>query len=186
MHACVLTGFIVSDSLRPVARQAPLSMGFSGQEYWSGQPFPSPGDLPNPGIEPRSSASQAGSLPTKGFPGGASGKEPICQCRRCKRQGLDGDVLGDVGGWVTWVGLGGLGASLQGGRQAGSSPSLPELFAHQQSVAVSLWDVRGAVLGMDRGSLLAGQHRTGALAFFGCTGSLLQPMGFIARWYVAS
>ena len=32
-----------------VARQAPLSMGFSKQEYWSGLPFPSPGDLPNPG-----------------------------------------------------------------------------------------------------------------------------------------
>ena len=35
-----------------VAYQAPLSMGFSRQEYWSGLPFPSPGDLPNPGIEP--------------------------------------------------------------------------------------------------------------------------------------
>ena len=34
-----------------VAYQAPLSMGFSRQEYWSGLPFPSPGDLPNPGIE---------------------------------------------------------------------------------------------------------------------------------------
>ena len=37
-----------------VADQAPLSMGFSRQEYWSGLSFPSPGDLPNPGIEPRS------------------------------------------------------------------------------------------------------------------------------------
>ena len=37
-----------------VAYQAPLSMGFSRQEYWSGLPFPSPGDLPNPGIEPGS------------------------------------------------------------------------------------------------------------------------------------
>ena len=36
-----------------VACQAPLSMEFSRQEYWSGLPFPSPGDLPNPGIEPR-------------------------------------------------------------------------------------------------------------------------------------
>ena len=36
----------------PVAYQAPLSMGFSRQWYWSGLPFPSPGDLPNPGIEP--------------------------------------------------------------------------------------------------------------------------------------
>ena len=38
------------------AYQAPLSMGFSRQEYWSGVPFPSPGDLPNPGIEPGSPA----------------------------------------------------------------------------------------------------------------------------------
>ena len=35
-----------------VAYKAPLYMGFSRQEYWSGLPFPSPGDLPNPGIEP--------------------------------------------------------------------------------------------------------------------------------------
>ena len=34
--------------------QAPLSMGLSRQEYWSGLPFPSPGNLPDPGIEPRS------------------------------------------------------------------------------------------------------------------------------------
>ena len=42
-----------------VARQAPLSMGFPRQEYWSGLPFPPPGDLPNPGIEPSSLASPA-------------------------------------------------------------------------------------------------------------------------------
>ena len=41
-----------------VAYQAPLSMGFSRQEYWSGLPFPAPGDLPDPGIEPRSPALQ--------------------------------------------------------------------------------------------------------------------------------
>ena len=48
-----------------VAHQAPLSMGFSRQEYWSGLPFPSPGDLPDPGIEPGSPALQADSLPTE-------------------------------------------------------------------------------------------------------------------------
>ena len=37
-----------------IAYQAPPSMGFSKQEYWSGLPFPSPGDLSNPGIKPRS------------------------------------------------------------------------------------------------------------------------------------
>ena len=45
-----------------VAHQAPLSMGFSRQEYWSGLPFPSRGDLPDPGIEPGSPALQADSL----------------------------------------------------------------------------------------------------------------------------
>ena len=44
------------------AHQAPPSMGFSRQEYWSGLPFPSPGDLPDPGIEPRSPALQADAL----------------------------------------------------------------------------------------------------------------------------
>ena len=44
-----------------IACQAPLSMEFSRQEYWSGLPFPTPGDLPNPGIEPRSPALQADS-----------------------------------------------------------------------------------------------------------------------------
>ena len=37
-----------------VAHKAPLSMGFSRQEYWSGLPFPSPGDLPNAGVKPES------------------------------------------------------------------------------------------------------------------------------------
>ena len=45
-----------------VAQQAPLFMGFSRQEYWSGLPFPSPGDLPDPGIKPRSPALQADAL----------------------------------------------------------------------------------------------------------------------------
>ena len=45
-----------------IAYQAPLSMGFSRQEYWSGLPFPSAGDLPNPGIEPESPALQADAL----------------------------------------------------------------------------------------------------------------------------
>ena len=48
-----------------VARQAPLSIGFSRQEYWSGLPFPSPGDLSDPGIKPGSPELQADSLPTE-------------------------------------------------------------------------------------------------------------------------
>ena len=54
---------------RTVAYQAPLSMEFSKQEYWSGLPFPSAEDLPNPGIELGSPALQADTLPS-----GPSGK----------------------------------------------------------------------------------------------------------------
>ena len=56
---------VVSDSATSltVAHQAPLSVGFSRQEYWSGLPFPVPGDLPDPGIEPGSPALQADALP---------------------------------------------------------------------------------------------------------------------------
>ena len=48
-----------------VARQAPLSMGFSRKEYCSGLPLPSPGDLPNPGVKPGSPALQTDTLPSE-------------------------------------------------------------------------------------------------------------------------
>ena len=56
---------------RTVVYQAPLSMGFSRQEYWSGLPFLSLGDLPDPGIEPGSPALQTDALPSDspGSPG---------------------------------------------------------------------------------------------------------------------
>ena len=53
------------ETLWTVAHQAPLSMGFSRQEYLSGLPCPPPGDLPDPGIEPMSPALQVDSLPTE-------------------------------------------------------------------------------------------------------------------------
>ena len=55
MHACMISHFShvqVFVTLWTVAHQAPLSMGFSRQEYWSGLPCPLPGDLPNAEIEP--------------------------------------------------------------------------------------------------------------------------------------
>ena len=55
-----------------VAYQAPLSMGFSRQEYWSGLPFPSPGDLPKPGIQPGSPTLYGDALPS----------EPLKVCTR--------------------------------------------------------------------------------------------------------
>ena len=55
----------MSDSVTAwtVVHQAPLSMGVSRQEYWSGLPFPAPGDLPDPGVEPLSPALQEHTLP---------------------------------------------------------------------------------------------------------------------------
>ena len=52
-------------TLWTATHQAPLSMGFSRQEYWSRLPCPPPEDLPNPGTEPASSALQVASLPTE-------------------------------------------------------------------------------------------------------------------------
>ena len=69
--ACMLHSFShvqLFATLQTVACQAPLSMGFSRKEFWSGLPCPPPGYLPNPGIEPTSLASpelQADSLPTE-------------------------------------------------------------------------------------------------------------------------
>ena len=65
MHACMLSSFSrvqLFVTPRTVAHQAPLSMGFSRQEYWSGLPY-SPGVLPYPGIKPTSPALAADSLP---------------------------------------------------------------------------------------------------------------------------
>ena len=70
---------VVSDSATPwtVVHQAPPSIGFSRQEYWSGLPFPSPGDLPYPGIEPRSPALQADALTSEPL-----GKPPYSLIKR--------------------------------------------------------------------------------------------------------
>ena len=57
-----------------VAHQAPLSMGFYRQQYWSGLLFPSTGDLPSPGIKPGSPALQVDSSPTE-----LSGKPIVCK-----------------------------------------------------------------------------------------------------------
>ena len=71
---CLCTCSIMSNyfaTLWTVTCQAPLSMGFPKQAYWSGLPFPLPGDLPHPGIKPTSLASSAlaGRLFTAELPG---------------------------------------------------------------------------------------------------------------------
>ena len=58
-YVCVLSRVRLFVTPWTVAYQAPLSMEFSRQEYWSGLPFHPPGDLPNPGIKPESPASPA-------------------------------------------------------------------------------------------------------------------------------
>ena len=59
---CHTVTSVMSESfaiLWTMAHQAPLSMGFSGQEYWGGLPCPPPGDIPKPGTEPASLTSPA-------------------------------------------------------------------------------------------------------------------------------
>ena len=66
MHMKVLVSQLCP-TLQPygLSLQAPLSMKFSRQEYWSGLPFPPSGDLPDPGIKPGSPALQTDSLPSE-------------------------------------------------------------------------------------------------------------------------
>ena len=64
MHACMLNVQLLAIPWT-VACQAPLSTGFSWQEYWSGLPRPSPGDLPDPGIKPASPALAGGFFTAK-------------------------------------------------------------------------------------------------------------------------
>ena len=75
---------VMPDSATPwtAAHQAPLSMRFSRQWYWSGSPFPSPGDLPNTGMEPGSPALQADSLLTELIRGGSVVKNLSANARR--------------------------------------------------------------------------------------------------------
>ena len=62
---CVLSHVRLFATPWSVAHPAPLSIGFSRKEYWSGLPFPTPGDLPNPGMEPRSPTLRADSSPAE-------------------------------------------------------------------------------------------------------------------------
>ena len=71
-----------------VAHQAPLSMGFSRQEYWSGFSFPPPGDLPDPGIEPLSPALQVDPLPIdpQGSPDIRRGEKKLKKTENMKKK----------------------------------------------------------------------------------------------------
>ena len=80
VRAKLLQSRLTLYNLWTVVHKAPLSMGFSKQEYWRGFPFPSPGDRLNPGTEPASPVSpilQADSLPLshQGSPGGLQSRK---------------------------------------------------------------------------------------------------------------
>ena len=85
VHACMLSRFSrvwLFATPWTIARQAPLSMGFSRQEDWSRLPFPPPGDLPDPGIKPASSMSLA--LADRFFT-----RPVIDQCKQGHKTGLE-------------------------------------------------------------------------------------------------
>ena len=88
-----------------LARRAPLSMGFSRQEYWSGFPFPSLGDLPDPGIEPGSPALQADSSPAElqGKPWGRWEENSMKKIRRMAwRQKRENEKLEQLKAQKSW------------------------------------------------------------------------------------
>ena len=76
-----------------VAYQAPPSIGFSRQEYWSGLPFPSPGDLPNPGMEPGSPALEADTLTSE--PPGKCSNVKQCFLSFCESESVSHSVMLD-------------------------------------------------------------------------------------------
>ena len=90
-----------------VTRQAPLSVGLSRWEYWSGLPCPPSGDLPNPGIEPRSPALQVNSLLTKppGKPGTITGQLQIEIKRGIGVTDIDLELIPPAKTWGRWAEL---------------------------------------------------------------------------------
>ena len=77
-NSCCLVAKLCPTHCDPMDCQAPLSLGFPRQEYWSGLPFPFPGDLPDPGIEPGSPALEADALTSE--PPGKSMDQLLLNC----------------------------------------------------------------------------------------------------------
>ena len=95
---------ILSDSATPwiIAFQAPLSMEFCRQEYWSGLPFPSPGDLPIPGFKPRSLALHADPLLSK-TPGKSHVKFKVVASMSLRSSGKLMETHVSISWIETWV-----------------------------------------------------------------------------------
>ena len=148
-----------------VARQAPPSMGFCSQEYWSELPFPSPGDFPDPGIKSRSPSLQADSLASAppgtprsadtGFqhlarlpwkPSSISRFSPACRwapdCHSCLPLCAEVGLGGRSGTRVSWwFGQ----AGRLSGRRWGSSPALPS-YLSSSSLPVLVSDLELLIL----------------------------------------
>ena len=102
LHSCMLSHSAMSDfaALWTVAHQAPLSMGFPRQEYWSRLPFPPSKDLPDPEIEPTSPALASG-LFTTGSPEKPS--NAITEDLKKKQWNTDRASLGSYWQTVLWL-----------------------------------------------------------------------------------
>ena len=88
MRVCVQSRqscLTLGDPMDSVARQAPLSMGFSRQEYWSGLPWPPPGDLPDSGIKLPSLQSPSSQADSLQLSHGEAHEDPVQQIQKGKR-----------------------------------------------------------------------------------------------------
>ena len=99
----LLSGVRLFATLCTVAHQAPLSVGFSRQEYWSGLPCSPPGDLPNPGTEPASLTSPA--LAGRFLPLAPPGKPVLIPAPSILPSGLDGGLRHRASGLRRWTGV---------------------------------------------------------------------------------
>ena len=126
---CVQSRVRLCSTLWTVARQAPLSIGFSGQEYWSGSPFPPPADLSDAGIEPASLTSPelaGGFFTTRGPWETPKVKGSICVAHRGQQVVLvaGGGCLGSPGPQSP--------ATTRGQR---GSPSFPPVKDQQEGIS---------------------------------------------------
>jgi len=92
-------------TLWTVACQAPLSMGFSRQEYWSGLPCPPPGDLPDPGIEPTSTVAPAFQVDSLQLPKGKPWQMAVHEGKNACQYSLRNRRFGFIENYTPRVGL---------------------------------------------------------------------------------
>ena len=127
-----------------VAYQAPPSMGFSRQEYWSELPFPSPGDLPDPGIEPGSPAFQADAL---------TSEPPVVKSPFASA----GDMICGFHAWIRKI--------PESGRGLGNPLQDSCLENPMDRDPGSLWFIGSQRVGHDRNDLTCNTHKISPVPF---------------------